>query len=354
MTLLNPPSTTEEPAGCWCRKCNTAEFQMTHFIVCPKCGNKRCPHASDHDYGCTDSNDHGQPGSVYGGVPLPTDPDLLQFAAIPGWHNYLSKKASQVPLMPLDALVKDVWHEALASRSHVHLDQAAVGQRAMLVLNNDGIEVPIAVRADGKFEMVGATLLSTTTIDNAADADTDNETDTDNVLLPCPFCGAPADDFNPDGDMEGYHIGCSGKHQLFHGDATCCPMHTFSYTQLDDAVAAWNHRVPLTAKAAAHPGPNEVSHLRSRLLAAQVASCSCMTKTPAIAHHAPDCRYRLFAEARRTIGEILEAAAQVNDRLADKLDAGGDRAAGEILRDAARLIRDLDAATGSENEDPAT
>ena len=35
------------------------------MILCPKCGNKRCPHASDHRLGCTNSNAPGQPGSVY-------------------------------------------------------------------------------------------------------------------------------------------------------------------------------------------------------------------------------------------------------------------------------------------------
>ena len=29
-------------------------------LVCPICGNKRCPHASDHNYECTNSNDVGQ------------------------------------------------------------------------------------------------------------------------------------------------------------------------------------------------------------------------------------------------------------------------------------------------------
>ena len=36
-----------------------------HMILCPKCGNKRCPHASDHRNACTDSNDVGQDGSIY-------------------------------------------------------------------------------------------------------------------------------------------------------------------------------------------------------------------------------------------------------------------------------------------------
>lgn len=35
------------------------------MIICPKCGNKRCPHASDHRLECTGSNEPGQPGSVY-------------------------------------------------------------------------------------------------------------------------------------------------------------------------------------------------------------------------------------------------------------------------------------------------
>ncbi len=57
-------------SGCGCRKCN-AEFiksapkTFRGMIICPECGNKRCPHASDHTYACTDSNAPGQPGSVF-------------------------------------------------------------------------------------------------------------------------------------------------------------------------------------------------------------------------------------------------------------------------------------------------
>ena len=35
----------------------------TRMILCPTCGNKRCPHATDHKFSCTGSNDPGQPGS---------------------------------------------------------------------------------------------------------------------------------------------------------------------------------------------------------------------------------------------------------------------------------------------------
>jgi hypothetical protein len=35
------------------------------MIVCPECGNKRCPKATDHNLDCTGSNAPGQPGSRF-------------------------------------------------------------------------------------------------------------------------------------------------------------------------------------------------------------------------------------------------------------------------------------------------
>ena len=42
-----------------------AEIGMLRMILCPSCGNKRCPQASDHRHSCTGSNEPGQPGSIY-------------------------------------------------------------------------------------------------------------------------------------------------------------------------------------------------------------------------------------------------------------------------------------------------
>lgn len=66
------------PSGeCGCRQCrrDRDEHQMFGsvkvpaeaytFIVCEKCGNKRCPHATDHRHDCTNSNAPGQAGSAY-------------------------------------------------------------------------------------------------------------------------------------------------------------------------------------------------------------------------------------------------------------------------------------------------
>lgn len=50
------------PLRCGCRACNPDAIRM---FLCETCGNKRCPHATDHRLTCTGSNDPGQPGSVY-------------------------------------------------------------------------------------------------------------------------------------------------------------------------------------------------------------------------------------------------------------------------------------------------
>lgn len=39
--------------------------ELTRMILCPTCGNKRCPHANDHRLACTGSNEPGQVGSAY-------------------------------------------------------------------------------------------------------------------------------------------------------------------------------------------------------------------------------------------------------------------------------------------------
>jgi hypothetical protein len=51
---------------CPCISCLEASNLSTmHFITCPKCGNKRCPHANNHLNPCTNSNEPGQKGSAY-------------------------------------------------------------------------------------------------------------------------------------------------------------------------------------------------------------------------------------------------------------------------------------------------
>lgn len=53
----------------WCRACRPVTMSDMRFVVCPECGNKRCPHANDHNNACTGSNEPGQVGSAYPAAP---------------------------------------------------------------------------------------------------------------------------------------------------------------------------------------------------------------------------------------------------------------------------------------------
>lgn len=66
---------------CWCCTCRPVVLSDMRFVVCPDCGNKRCPRANDHRNACTGSNEPGQEGSAYQAAPqLPgSEP-----AAVPG------------------------------------------------------------------------------------------------------------------------------------------------------------------------------------------------------------------------------------------------------------------------------
>ena len=58
------PVSAQKPE-CWCLTCRPVTLNDMRFVVCPDCGNKRCPRANDHRDACTGSNEPGQEGSVY-------------------------------------------------------------------------------------------------------------------------------------------------------------------------------------------------------------------------------------------------------------------------------------------------
>lgn len=48
-----------------CEACRqSAKAIASYMILCPKCGNKRCPKALDHRFKCTGSNSSGQAGEI--------------------------------------------------------------------------------------------------------------------------------------------------------------------------------------------------------------------------------------------------------------------------------------------------
>lgn len=64
-----PQNIHEIIPDCWCRTCRPVVLNDMRFVVCPDCGNKRCPRANDHRNSCTGSNEPGQEGSAYPAAP---------------------------------------------------------------------------------------------------------------------------------------------------------------------------------------------------------------------------------------------------------------------------------------------
>lgn len=60
---------SEQNPDCWCLTCRPVTLNDMRFVVCPDCGNKRCPRANDHRNACTGSNEPGQEGSAYPDTP---------------------------------------------------------------------------------------------------------------------------------------------------------------------------------------------------------------------------------------------------------------------------------------------
>jgi hypothetical protein len=53
---------------CWCHNCRPIDYtdpQSVYMRLCPSCGNKRCPKATNHLNECTNSNEPKQAGSIY-------------------------------------------------------------------------------------------------------------------------------------------------------------------------------------------------------------------------------------------------------------------------------------------------
>lgn len=61
----------ELPSTCGCQTCRPVTMTDMRFVVCPDCGNKRCPKANDHRNTCSGSNEPGQEGSAYPAAPKP-------------------------------------------------------------------------------------------------------------------------------------------------------------------------------------------------------------------------------------------------------------------------------------------
>lgn len=90
---------------CWCRTCRPVDLNDMRFVVCPDCGNKRCPRANDHRNACTGSNEPGQEGSAY---PDTQQSPVSEHATVPGKWIPVSE---QMPPSRHEVLVGCWWGE---------------------------------------------------------------------------------------------------------------------------------------------------------------------------------------------------------------------------------------------------
>jgi hypothetical protein len=90
MPPTNPPSAsdaTPTPGECWCETCRPNTKLESRMILCPVCGNKRCPRATHHDNACTGSNEPGQRGSSWENYPTPGAVGAMPDSVIEGLVN---------------------------------------------------------------------------------------------------------------------------------------------------------------------------------------------------------------------------------------------------------------------------
>ena len=97
---------------CPCRQClrdRKAEgpggwpAELTRMIVCATCGNKRCPHATDHRHACTGSNEPGQKGGAYQSTtPHPAPAELLAARKLSEAARAMSEAAQAMLDLGLD------------------------------------------------------------------------------------------------------------------------------------------------------------------------------------------------------------------------------------------------------------
>jgi hypothetical protein len=78
---------------------------MQRMFCCTNCGNKRCPHATDHRHMCTGSNVAGQAGSNYGHPTLDGDQLIELLDNLSREHGSLSAWAKSKGVHPELALL---------------------------------------------------------------------------------------------------------------------------------------------------------------------------------------------------------------------------------------------------------
>ena len=98
--ILNAAPKQEQ---CWCTTCKPITMSDMRFVVCPDCGNKRCPKAHNHANACTGSNEPGQVGSSWEHVePVQAQKDVTE----PAFGNMAQERKPLIPCTCYDDVAR--------------------------------------------------------------------------------------------------------------------------------------------------------------------------------------------------------------------------------------------------------
>ncbi|WP_312946204.1 hypothetical protein [Superficieibacter sp.] len=100
----NAETSTKLHEKCWCHTCRPMDITDMRFVVCPDCGNKRCPKANDHRNACSGSNEPGQKGSAYPAAPAWVGVDWAE-GCKPSNSPAIPEGWKLVPVEPTEAML---------------------------------------------------------------------------------------------------------------------------------------------------------------------------------------------------------------------------------------------------------
>lgn len=85
--------------ACGCHSCLAKLGEEAAFyVLCPDCGCKRCPKATNHEHDCTARNESGQYGSTYG--------DSCEKPCCAEFNDFMRKRAAE-----WDEMFPEGWRE---------------------------------------------------------------------------------------------------------------------------------------------------------------------------------------------------------------------------------------------------
>ncbi len=156
-----PMSSADAGQRCGCLRClrlreeriHGLPAELTRMVLCATCGCKRCPHATDHRQACTNSNEAGQLGSVFGVPPAdlpavpPIEPPLLERSLERAVAASLPAHCSRPPV-PFEELKQRLDYVRAGHQGHLGFEALVQLDYVRSVLSGNAASPPLMPPVD--------------------------------------------------------------------------------------------------------------------------------------------------------------------------------------------------------------